>query len=93
MKERKRAWYLRKQKAHIYSGYLVRIHFFFFNLTYRLRMKVKMDYPGIGMYRSLLDWRSVTSIYPAVCGGVTSAKKSRHKTSVKLLPDKKTGPK
>ena len=52
-----------------------------------------MDYPGIGMYRSLLDWRSVTSIYPAVCGGVTSAKKSRHKPSVKLLPDIKTGPK
>ena len=56
-------------------------------------MKVKMDYPGIGMYRSLLDWRSVTSIYPAVCGGVTSVKKSRHKPSVKLLPDIKTGPK
>ena len=41
MKERKRACYLRKQKAHIYSGYLVRIHSFFFYLTYKLRMKVK----------------------------------------------------
>lgn len=67
--------------------------FVVFYLTYKLRMKVKMDYSGIGMYRSLLDWRSVTSIYPAVCGGVTSAKKSRHKPSVKLLPDIKTGPK